>query len=78
VVHRTTNAQVAEKIRTETDYFARNAERMHYPKSRRQHFVQREQKCTEEELRQRAAQYRTVIKNIPEIVWTADEHGIFC
>ena len=34
---RTTNAQVAEKIRTETDYFERNAERMRYPKFRRQH-----------------------------------------
>ena len=28
----TTNAQVAEKIRTEADYFERNTERMHYPK----------------------------------------------
>jgi hypothetical protein len=26
-----------EKIRTEADYFARNAERMRYPKFRRQH-----------------------------------------
>ena len=34
---RTTNTQVAEKIRTETDYFERNAERMRYPKFRRQH-----------------------------------------
>jgi hypothetical protein len=34
---RTTNAQVAEKVRTETDYFERNAERMRYPKFRRQH-----------------------------------------
>ena len=33
----TTNAQVAEKIRTEADYFERNAERMRYPKFRRQH-----------------------------------------
>jgi hypothetical protein len=33
----TTNAQVAEKIRTEADYFKRNAERMRYPKFRRQH-----------------------------------------
>jgi hypothetical protein len=32
-----TNAQVAEKIRTEADYFERNAERMRYPKFRRQH-----------------------------------------
>jgi hypothetical protein len=29
--------EVAEKIRTEADYFARNAERMRYPKFRRQH-----------------------------------------
>jgi hypothetical protein len=28
---------VAEKIRTEADYFARNAERMRYPKFHRQH-----------------------------------------
>lgn len=28
---------VAEKIRTEADYFERNAERMRYPKFRRQH-----------------------------------------
>ena len=33
----TTNAQVAEKIRTEADYFERNTERMRYPKFRRQH-----------------------------------------
>lgn len=33
----TTNSQVAEKIRTEADYFERNAERMRYPKFRRQH-----------------------------------------
>ena len=33
----TTNPQVAEKIRTEADYFERNAERMRYPKFRRQH-----------------------------------------
>ena len=32
-----TNAQVAEKIRSESDYFERNAERMRYPKFRRQH-----------------------------------------
>jgi hypothetical protein len=32
-----TNADVLEKIRTEADYFARNAERMRYPKFRRQH-----------------------------------------
>jgi hypothetical protein len=33
----TTNSQMAEQIRTEADYFERNAERMCYPKSRRQH-----------------------------------------
>jgi len=32
-----TNAEVLEKIRTESDYFERNAERMRYPKFRRQH-----------------------------------------
>jgi len=32
-----TNAEVREKIRTEADYFERNAERMRYPKFRRQH-----------------------------------------
>jgi len=32
-----TNAEVREKLRTEADYFARNAERMRYPKFRRQH-----------------------------------------
>ena len=32
-----TNSEVAEKIRTEADYFERNAERMHYPTFRRQH-----------------------------------------
>ena len=32
-----TNPQVVEKIRTEADYFERNAERMRYPKFRRQH-----------------------------------------
>jgi hypothetical protein len=32
-----TNAELTEKIRTETDYFERNAERMRYPKFRRQH-----------------------------------------
>jgi hypothetical protein len=31
------NVEVAEKIRTEADYFERNAERMRYPKFRRQH-----------------------------------------
>lgn len=33
----TANAEVAEKIRTEADYFERNAERMRYPDFRRQH-----------------------------------------
>jgi hypothetical protein len=32
-----TNAEVLEMIRTEADYFERNAERMRYPKFRRQH-----------------------------------------
>jgi hypothetical protein len=32
-----TNAEVLGKIRTEADYFERNAERMRYPKFRRQH-----------------------------------------
>jgi hypothetical protein len=32
-----TNAEVLEKIRTEADYFERNAERMRYPKFRCQH-----------------------------------------
>jgi hypothetical protein len=31
------NSEVAEKIRTEADYFERNAERMRYPRFRRQH-----------------------------------------
>jgi hypothetical protein len=31
------NAELLEKIRTEADYFERNAERMRYPKFRRQH-----------------------------------------
>jgi len=33
----TDNPEVAEKIRTEADYFERNAERMRYPEFRRQH-----------------------------------------
>ena len=33
----TANPQLAEKIRTEADYFERNTERMRYPKFRRQH-----------------------------------------
>jgi hypothetical protein len=32
-----TNPEVAEKIRTQADYCERNAERMRYPKFRRQH-----------------------------------------
>jgi Zn-finger nucleic acid-binding protein len=32
-----TNAEVRDKIRTESDYFERNAERMRYPKFRSQH-----------------------------------------
>jgi hypothetical protein len=32
-----TNADLMQKIRTEADYFERNAERMRYPKFRRQH-----------------------------------------
>jgi len=32
-----TNPEVIEKIRTEADYFERNAERMRYPKFRKQH-----------------------------------------
>ena len=35
---RTSNPQMAEKIRNEADYFQTNAERMRYPKFRRQHF----------------------------------------
>jgi hypothetical protein len=35
--HESTNADVLEKIRIEADYFERNAERMRYPKFRRQH-----------------------------------------
>jgi hypothetical protein len=34
---KSTNSEVAEKIRTEADYFERNAERMRYPHFRRQH-----------------------------------------
>jgi Uncharacterised protein family (UPF0236) len=34
---RSTNSEVVEKIRTEADYFETNAERMRYPKFRRQH-----------------------------------------
>jgi hypothetical protein len=32
-----TNPEVIEKLRIETNYFERNAERMRYPKFRRQH-----------------------------------------
>src|SRR5439155_27194271 len=31
------NTEVADKLRTEADYFERNAERMRYPKFRREH-----------------------------------------
>jgi hypothetical protein len=34
---RSTNPELMEKIRTEADYFERNAERMRYPKFRREH-----------------------------------------
>ncbi len=34
-----THAEVREKIRTEANYFERNAERMRYPKFRRQHLI---------------------------------------
>lgn len=34
---RSSNSEVAEKIRTEADYFRGNAERMRYPKFRKQH-----------------------------------------
>jgi len=34
---RSPNPDIADQIRTETDYFERNAERMRYPKLRRQH-----------------------------------------
>jgi len=34
---RPTNPEIADKIRTEADYFERNAERMRYPQFRRQH-----------------------------------------
>jgi hypothetical protein len=34
---RSSNPEVTEKIRTEADYFERNAERMRYPKFRRKH-----------------------------------------
>ena len=33
----TSSAELAEKIRTEADYFVKNARRMRYPKFRRQH-----------------------------------------
>jgi hypothetical protein len=33
----TSNAELAEKIRTEAEYFEKNAERMRYPEFRRQH-----------------------------------------
>ena len=34
---RSENVEIAEKVRTEADYFERNRERMRYPKFRRQH-----------------------------------------
>jgi hypothetical protein len=34
---KSSSPEAAEKIRTEADYFERNAERMRYPKFRRQH-----------------------------------------
>jgi hypothetical protein len=34
---KSSNSEVAEKLRTEADYFQRNAERMRYPQFRRQH-----------------------------------------
>jgi len=34
---RHTNAEVVENVRTEAEYFEKNAERMRYPKFRRQH-----------------------------------------
>jgi hypothetical protein len=34
---KSSNSEVAQKIRTEADYFERNAERMRYPQFRRQH-----------------------------------------
>jgi PAS domain S-box-containing protein len=45
--------------------------------SSRMFIVQRQQERTEGELRQREAQYRRLIENIPEVVWTADENGNF-
>jgi PAS domain S-box-containing protein len=45
--------------------------------SGRMFIVQRQQERTEGELRQREAQYRRLIENIPEVAWTADEHGDF-
>ena len=34
-----TNPEVVEKLRIETNYFERNAERMRYPRFRRQHLI---------------------------------------
>jgi two-component system, cell cycle sensor histidine kinase and response regulator CckA len=45
--------------------------------SGRMFLVQRQQERTEGELRQRETQYRRLIENMPEVVWTADEHGNF-
>jgi hypothetical protein len=36
---RSSNSQVAAKIRSEADYFERNAQRMRYPQFRRQHLI---------------------------------------
>src|SRR5262249_1539134 len=36
-LHPLRNPEVAEKLRVEADYFQRNAQRMRYPKFRRQH-----------------------------------------
>jgi PAS domain S-box-containing protein len=43
--------------------------------SGRMFVVQRQQERTEGELRQREGQHRRLIENIPEVAWTADEHG---
>jgi PAS domain-containing protein len=45
--------------------------------SARMFIVQRQQERSEGELRRREAQYRKLIENIPEVLWTADENGNF-
>jgi len=45
--------------------------------SGRMFIVQRQQERSEGELRRREAQYRKLIENIPEVLWTADENGNF-